>query len=272
MRLAEGDAAGAEHSFSDAVRLWNEVGAPYEAALARLGLADAHDAAGGEHRADLERQAARTILDGVEGRAASASVAADAGQPATNVFRREGDYWLVVFDGDTVRVRDLKGMRYLARLLADPGREFHVLDLVAAEAGGSARRCCVSRESALGDAGEILDERAKEAYRRRLAEIDEDIDEARALGDAEREAQADAERDFLVRELARAFGLGGRGRRAGSASERARVAVTRAVRQAMARIGEHHPAARRAPRPHHPHRHLLCLRTRPARAPTRWEL
>ncbi len=40
-------------------------------------------------------------------------------------FRREGDYWTVTFEGHTVRVRDLKGMRYLARLLADPGREFH---------------------------------------------------------------------------------------------------------------------------------------------------
>ena len=150
----------------------------------------------------------------------------------------------MVFEGRTVRVRDLKGMRYLARLLADPGREFHVLDLVAAENAS----CAVDRSqtaglprSALGDAGEMLDARAKDAYRRRLAEIDDDIEQARAIGDAERAAQADAERDFLVRELSRAVGLGGRDRRAASASERARVGVTRAIRQAMARIGEHHP-------------------------------
>ena len=87
----------------------------------------------------------------------------------------------------------------------------------------------------------MLDARAKNAYRRRLAEIDDDIDEARATGDTQRAAQADTERDFLVRELSRAVGLGGRDRRAASASERARVAVTRAVRQAMARIAEHHP-------------------------------
>src|SRR5262249_48346852 len=95
---------------------------------------------------------------------------------------------------------------------------------------------------ALGDAGELLDHKAKAAYRRRLVEIDEDIEHARVVGDTEREAQADAERDFLLRELSRAVGLGGRDRRAGSASERARVAVTRAVRQAIARIGEHHQA------------------------------
>ena len=148
-----------------------------------------------------------------------------------------------MFEQRTVRMRDLQGMRYLARLLADPGREFHVLDLSAAQAGKSAtgggRTAGLSH--ALGDSGEILDARAKDAYRRRLVEIDQDIEQAQATGDIERAAQAAAERDFLIRELSRAVGLGGRSRRAGSASERARAGVTRALRQAMARIGEHHP-------------------------------
>ena len=49
-----------------------------------------------------------------------------------NLFRREGEYWTVVFDGSVVRLRDAKGLRHLARMLADPGREFHVVDLEAA--------------------------------------------------------------------------------------------------------------------------------------------
>ena len=220
LQLAQGNAAEAERSCSQAARLWNQIGAPYEAALARLVLAEALRVGGSEDQAALEFQAARTILDRIE-------VAAS----ATNIFRREGDYWSVVFDGRTVRVRDLKGMRYLAQLLGSPGREFHVLDLVAAETG---------QQTALGDAGEMLDERAKTAYRRRLVEIEDDIEQARAVGDAKRELQADAERGFLMRELARAVGLGGRNRRAASASERARSGVTRAIRQAIARIGEHH--------------------------------
>jgi tetratricopeptide (TPR) repeat protein len=224
VRLAESHVAEAERCCSDAVRLWNQIGAPYEAAVARMVLVDALRAAGDEDRAALELQAATTILEGI-------AVAASA-TTHTNVFRREGDYWSVAFEGHTAHVRDLKGMRYLAQLLAHPGRDFHVLDLVAAETG---------QRAALGDAGEILDERAKTAYRRRLAEIEDDIEQARALGDEAREAQADAERDFLVRELARAVGLGARDRRAASASERARSGVTRAIRQAMARIGEHHP-------------------------------
>ena len=223
VRLAEGDAAEAERCCSDAARLWNEIGAPYEAALARMVLAEALRAGGSEDHAVLELRAARTILERIE-------VAASA-TTESNVFRREGDYWSVVFEGRTVRVRDLKGMRYLAQLLAHPGREFHVLDLVAAETG---------QQTALGDAGEMLDERAKTAYRRRLAEIEDDIEQARSVRDARREEQADAERDFLVRELSRAVGLGGRDRRAASASERARSGVTRAIRQGIARIGEHH--------------------------------
>jgi tetratricopeptide (TPR) repeat protein len=237
VRLAEGDAADGAHLLSDAARAWNEVGAPYEAAVARMGLAEALRAGGSEDQAALELEAARTVLERI-GAAESADAAARVEAPGVadedaSVFRREGDYWSVVFDGRTVRVRDLKGMRYLARLLAEPGRELHVLDLVAAEGGES--------KVAPGDAGEHLDERAKQAYRRRLEEIDDDIEQARTLGDAERAAQAEAERDFLVRELSRAVGLGGRDRRASSASERARAAVTRAIRQAMARIGEHHP-------------------------------
>jgi tetratricopeptide (TPR) repeat protein len=252
VRLAEGDAAGAEQSLSEAVRLWNEVGAPYEVALARMDLAEAHRSSGSEHQAVLERQAARTILEGIEapsvappGHVEHHDAIDEQAVASVNVFRREGDYWTVIFDGHTVRVRDLKGMRYLARLLADPGREYHVLDLVAAETGSGAQvdsgPTAGLPRSALGDAGEMLDARAKDAYRRRLAEIDDDIGQARAIGDAERTAQADAERDFLVRELSRAVGLGGRDRRAASVSERARVGVTRAVRQAMTRIGEHHP-------------------------------
>src|SRR4029453_14344002 len=105
---------------------------------------------------------------------------------------------------------------------------------------GAGTRAAGLPRSALGDAGESLDAHAKDASRRRLAEIDDDLEQARAVGDAERAAQADAERDFLVQELARAFGLGDRDRRAASASERAPARGPRAVRQAILRIADHH--------------------------------
>jgi tetratricopeptide (TPR) repeat protein len=249
VQLADGDRdAGA--TFADAVRLWSEIGAPYEVAIARIGLADAHRAAGNDRRAELEMLAARAALDSIEARhaaiagAAPADVVHDRPPGLVNVIRREGDFWSVTFDGRTVHVRDVKGMHYLARLLVEPGRELHVLDLVAAESGPGVHVRATAHDGEAhggpGDAGEILDARAKDAYRRRLAEIDDDIDEARANVDTGRLMQAEAERDVLVQELARAFGLHGRERRAASTSERARVGVTRALRHAIARIAEHH--------------------------------
>lgn len=82
----------------------------------------------------------------------------------------------------------------------------------------------------------MLDVEARPAYRRRLAEIEADIAEAEAAGGHELLLQASEERSFLARELARAVGLGGRGRRAGAIAERARASVTKAIRQTIARI------------------------------------
>ncbi len=259
VRLAEGDTAAASRDFETAVQQWGDIGAPYETALARIGLGNALRAEGKEERALLEFRAARATFERIgaidqDPRAAQVcGEVAPARQPPLHpptdarlggaaVFHREGDYWSVGFEKHTTRLRDSKGLQYLARLLANPGRQFHVLDLVA---GGKAV-LDMSREPGgsrlvpdAGDAGQLLDARAKKAYRRRLAEIDEDIEEARAMADVDRAAQADAERECLVRELARAVGLGGRDRRAASASERARSAVTRAIRHGLARIREH---------------------------------
>jgi class 3 adenylate cyclase len=158
------------------------------------------------------------------------------------LFRREGDYWTVAFGGKVVRMRDAKGLGYLARLLRDPHREFHVLDLLV---GDAPRANATAREDGLvtatADAGAVLDEPAKRAYRERIAELEAETEEARRWNDLERIARAEGELDALTRELARALGLGGRDRRAASDSERARVSVTKAVRGAVRRLEDQHP-------------------------------
>lgn len=45
------------------------------------------------------------------------------------VFRKESDYWTVGCDGIAVRLKDTRGLGYIAHLLRHPGAEFHVLDL-----------------------------------------------------------------------------------------------------------------------------------------------
>ncbi|SOE02321.1 transcriptional regulator [Blastococcus haudaquaticus] len=233
--LADGEAESAVRECQEALAGWSEVGAPYEEAAARLVLADAERLCGRTDRAQREERAALATADRIGARlpARGARRAGPAPARSAGVFRRDGDVRTITFAGRSVVLRDLKGMRYLARLMAAPDREFHVLDLAAGEVGEIAPTG--------GDLGPAVDGQARAAYKRRLAEIDDDLDEAGALGDSERMALARADRDYLLRELAGAFGLGGRDRMSGSASERARASVTRSLRYAVARIAEHHP-------------------------------
>jgi hypothetical protein len=176
------------------------------------------------------------------GRRRAASESISPARPS--LFRREGEYWAIAYGGDAFRLKDSKGLRYLARLLEQRGHELHALDLVGGERDPDALRSRMEpglTMSPSSDAGEILDARAKAEYRRRLTELEEELEEARSFGDDERAARAAEERDFLVAELARSLGLGRRSRRAASASERARVSVTRAIRSALARIHKESP-------------------------------
>jgi hypothetical protein len=168
------------------------------------------------------------------------------------VFRREGEYWTVCYQGTVVRLKDAKGLRHLAWLLTHPGREFHVVDLEAAE--GQAAPATPSRPRSragsgglavrpdLGDAGELLDATAKVAYKARLAELRAELEEAQGSNDPVGAAKARMEMDFLVGELARAVGLDGRDRRAASHAERARLNASRAIRAAMANLARADPA------------------------------
>jgi predicted ATPase len=184
-------------------------------------------------RDSLER--ARAALDG-ERRAidASRSVAATevpapaAGVDAEPELVSEGDSWRIGFGGRTVRIRDMKGVRDLAILLARPGVEVHALELMGGADVGNA-------------GGPAIDEQARKAYQARIVELQHEIDQARDDNDGARAERAELELDALVEQLSEAFGLGGRSRTTGSSSERARTAVTYRVRAAIRKLDQLHP-------------------------------
>ncbi|MGD9530430.1 MAG: AAA family ATPase, partial [Pseudonocardia sp.] len=149
-----------------------------------------------------------------------------AGPDEGNVFRPEGTVWTLAYGGVRAHVPDVKGLHDLATLLATPGRDVHVFTLLG------------RAEPATG-ADPVLDEAARRAYRARLADLDAAIEHASSAGER---ARAEDERDALVRELTAAAGLGGRPRRLGDETERARKTVTARIRDALGRIGQEHPA------------------------------
>lgn len=124
----------------------------------------------------------------------------------------------------------------IARLVENAGREVHALDLASDPAAG------VGREAIdLGDAGEILDAKARAAYKERIQELREELEETERFADTSRKERLQRELDALTQQLAAAVGLGGRERRTGSAAERARITVSRRVREAIKKIAEHDP-------------------------------
>ncbi len=152
------------------------------------------------------------------------SAAPPATAPATGLLRRDGAFWTVGWRGREAVIPAVKGIADLAVLLGQPEREVHALDLVGA---GAAPR---------SDLGEVIDPAAKEAYRKRLRVLDDELEEAEATGDVAGSEAAATEREFLLAELGAAYGLGGRARRAGDPAERARTTVTSRIRDAIARI------------------------------------
>lgn len=261
--LITGDSEKAIHDAAAATAAWADIGAPFETAVARMVLAESRHRSGDEEGAQMDWNAAQKAFEKYGATLWAARAARLLEDPAarsmptyptkvsdtraTASFRCEGDTRTISYGGQGVLMRDLKGFRYLERLLADPGREFHVLDLVAIEGGSAVGTPARDQhiEAATMDFGgglAIIDEEARDAYRRRLAEVEDDIEDATAMNDIGRVDLARRDREYLVAELVAAVGLGGRSRTVGGTAERARTSVTRSLRYALGRLTKHHSA------------------------------
>ncbi len=251
---ASGDTPSAIELLEAALDRLPDCGVPVLRATLLIDLVRLHEQAGDRAAATVEAARAAAALAGLDvvlpagdvallGRSGApwpAPTARAARQTAS--LSRELSCWVVSCGDVRARLSDTKGLRYLAELLRSPGVERHALDLVDRVEGVAPDRDGVGRRG-MGDAGELIDARARTSYRHRIEALRAEIDDALETGAEERAEALQAELDQLVAALAQAFGLGGRGRHASSASERARVNVTRALRSAAARLGEALPEA-----------------------------
>lgn len=163
------------------------------------------------------------------------------GESREVIFRREGDYWAVGYPPDLFRLKHTKGLAYLGLLLSNPGQEHHCLTLAGISEGTSGTPLPSDGFGlGFGDAGEVIDSTAKSRYSDRLKEIEEEVAEALEFNDPERMARLEDERSQLLQQLSAGFGLRGP-RRAGSAPEKARMSVGKAIRSAIAKIDSVNP-------------------------------
>jgi hypothetical protein len=251
--LLAGDLDAATTAAIGAVTLWAEIGAPYDAAMARTVLAEVSARGDRPDAARMEWQAARNAFAEFGAVAETARcdvalthpspppvVAAAATAPVSDravaSFSCTGSVRTVVLGGITTSLPDLKGFRYLERLLSAPGREFHVLDLVAVDEG-----VLPAGNVARQDGLIVLDDRAREAYRRRLAEVQDDIDDATAMNDLARRELAERDRDYLIAELRSA--VGSPDGHAPAAAPSGQEPPSPAIRYGLDRLADHHPVA-----------------------------
>ena len=139
---------------------------------------------------------------------------------------RDGRRWELTTPGHRVTLDDSLGMHYLAELLTHPGTEITAVELTRVHADGGPPE----------STHPVLDAEARQAYRNRVIELEERLEIADLQGDPAGSQAARTELDWLVAELGRATGLGGRVRGFPHDAERARTSVQKAIRRALARI------------------------------------
>jgi tetratricopeptide (TPR) repeat protein len=171
------------------------------------------------------------------GDAASEAKRTSVAPDLSGAFRLEGEYWTVTFRDERVRLKDNKGLQLVAYLVQHPDREFHVLHLV-----GVADKQAGSPALLENPAPTPADATARAAYKRRLDDLREELDDAESSGDLGRAERARAEMEILGEEIGRGLGLGGRERATGGSVERARVNVQRRISDALSKIGAASPA------------------------------
>jgi tetratricopeptide (TPR) repeat protein len=150
----------------------------------------------------------------------------------TITISRDGSRWRLTRHGRAVLVPDLVGMRYLARLVANPGAEIPALDLVTE-----------FDHTAQPTNHTVLDDRARAAYARRARELTEELAAARDDADRTRVARLELELDTLTEEIERQTGINGRPRHFDGPAERARTAVRKAITRAIDAVEAVEPAA-----------------------------
>jgi hypothetical protein len=163
-----------------------------------------------------------------------------------SLFLQQNDYWIIRYHGYAASLKSTRGLHYLAVLLRDPGREFHVRELVVLPMDASTPAAAVAANErvtvGLYVGVPVLDARAKAEYGRRINELRQELNQAERFNDLQRKTEVQNQLQAIAGHLDSAVGLGGRDRRTSSDAERARSAVTKCIKKALQKITETLPS------------------------------
>ncbi len=175
-------------------------------------------------------------------------------EKSRNVIDKDGDIWTITFRGNSVHLRDLKGLTYIVYLLQHPNESISATQLVeittekqTGELHNEMSKQQIEEEGLrqvvdLGDSGKAADPKTLKEVRRRLLEIEEEKVRAEQVGDSEKYDELEETTEQLERYLNKNYGLGNKPRRAGSHADRMRVNVNRAIQRVVGKIRKQNEA------------------------------
>lgn len=145
-----------------------------------------------------------------------------------NSFLKENEMWQISFEGKTVFIPEVKGFVDMARLIEAPEKEFHCTSLFGT--------------GVLATAEPVFDDRAKESYKKKILDLQEEIKACEDDSNFERAAELQQEYSDLVDHLSTSLGMGGKTRKVNDPIDKMRSAVTWRIRNAIQKIEKSHPA------------------------------
>lgn len=142
-------------------------------------------------------------------------------------FERKGDLWQLIYEGQGGFLPEVKGFYDIARLIEQPHTPIHCGELM----GGIL----------IEEGDVVLDDAARESYRSRIVELEQEITRAQDEGDLGETEKLHTEYDQLVDYLTKNLGLRGKSRKTGGSIDKARSAVTWRIRKGISRIEKANP-------------------------------
>ena len=142
-------------------------------------------------------------------------------------FLKENEVWQMAYEGKQVLMTEVKGFIDLAKLLGNPEKQFHCIELMGSGLEANAEP--------------LFDEKAKRSYQKKIRELQEEIRWSENNNDLQRSTYLHEEYDQIVEHLTSSLGLKGKVRKSYDNLDKTRSAVTWRIRNAIQRIEKVHP-------------------------------
>ena len=157
--------------------------------------------------------------------------------PRQPTFRKRTDRWEIWFEqGEPLYLNQAKGLDYIYLLLQQPGHVYTATDLRAHVAG--------HYSVPSGAIGVTADKKAIRSYRMQINDLRTELDKVTEQNDIGRKQRIQEEIEAIQAHLGACLNLAGRPRETND-TERARKAVSIAIRRSLQRLRDVHPALAR---------------------------